>query len=92
MTGLVTVAARRRSRPPQQNDNKNLKEENWKMTNWKMRSQKIKSRSLDLKRWKQKLNKEEQEQGLKLKQLLKLKHSLEDLEGRSFQCKRVDIS
>ena len=52
----------------------------------------MKSLSLDLKSRKQKFNKEEQEQGLKLKQLLKLKHALEDPKGRSFQCKRVDIS
>ena len=49
----------------------------------------MKSLSLDLKRRKQQLNKEEQEQGLKLKQLMKLKHALEDPKGRSFQCKRV---
>ena len=52
----------------------------------------MKSLSLDLKRRKKQLNKEEQEQGIKLKQLLKLKHALEDPEGRSFQCKRVDNS
>ena len=53
MTGLVAVASRRRSRPPQQNDDKNSKKTNWKMTNWKMRSQKMKSLYLDLKRRKQ---------------------------------------
>ena len=52
----------------------------------------MKSLSLDLKRRKQQLNKEEQEQGLKLKQLLKLKHVLEDPEGRLCQCKKVDNS
>ena len=52
----------------------------------------MKSQSLYLKRRKQQLKKEEQEQGLKLKQLLKFKHALEDSKGRSFQCKRLDIS
>ena len=55
MTGLVAVAYRRRSRPPQQNDDGNSKKTNWKMTNWKMRSQKMKSLSLDLKRRKHQL-------------------------------------
>ena len=40
MTGLVAVAARRRSRPPQQNDEKDLKEE--KLEDYKLEDEESK--------------------------------------------------